>query len=116
MGGAGHGDAVWPKREGGVMHLDSQSLQSGETQRYVDNEVRKLLTDSYERATQLLTKHRKELDTLANGLIEYESLSGGEIVSLLKGTKPDMKNRSQKPSRDLKEITKPLPGKAGSGK
>lgn len=101
----------------GVMHLDNQSLQSGETQRYVDNEVRKLLTDSYDRAMAVLTKNRKELNILANGLLEYESLSGSEIVSLLKGKKPDMDNRSQRPSRELKEITKPLaPNKTGRPK
>jgi ATP-dependent Zn protease len=99
----------------GVMHLDEQTLQSGETQRYVDGEVRRLLTESYERATSVLKTHRKELDILANGLLEYESLSGQEIVGLLKGKKPDMKNRSQGPSRDLKEITRPLGGRSPGG-
>lgn len=98
----------------GVIHVDSSS-KSGETQKIVDEEIRTLVTDSYARAKELLTKHRRDLDILANGLLEYETLSGGEIVSLLKGKKPDMKNRSQKPSRDLKEITKPLPERPGAG-
>jgi cell division protease FtsH len=36
----------------------------------------------------ILKKHRKQLDTLAKGLLEYETLSGQEIVDLLDGKVP----------------------------
>ena len=47
----------------------------------IDAEVKQLLQRSHERATALLEAHRAQLDMLAQGLIEYESLSGAEIQS-----------------------------------
>jgi cell division protease FtsH len=38
---------------------------------------------------QHLKKHSKELETLAQGLLEYETLSGDEIKELLKTGKVD---------------------------
>mmetsp|Transcript_18773 Transcript_18773/g.18093 ORF Transcript_18773/g.18093 Transcript_18773/m.18093 type:complete len:812 (-) Transcript_18773:205-2640(-) len=84
----------------GVMFLDDKEKQSGETQAMIDNEVRQLLAESYSRATKIMQVHRKDLDIIANGLVEYETLSGGEIVDLLSGVKPNMKGlRTQRPSR-----------------
>lgn len=94
----------------GVMFLDDKNKGSGETQKFVDDEVRALLTESYNRAKKILETNRKDLDIIAKGLLEYESLSGGEIVSLLKGVAPSVKLRSQAPSRS----TKPLPGSPAS--
>ena len=71
----------------------------------VDDEVNKLLSDSYARAKALLQKHRKKLDIIAKGLQEYESLSGGEIVDLINGKQPNVKGlRSQRPSRATEKI------------
>ena len=95
----------------GVMLAGDES--SGTTKNEVDREVRRLLTESYARAKHVLEKHRRELDILANGLIEFESLSGEEVVQLLKGKRPNLDQRSQKPSREIKEITKPLKGGSG---
>jgi cell division protease FtsH len=36
----------------------------------------------------ILKRHRKQLDMLAKGLIEYETLSGQEIEDLLDGKVP----------------------------
>ena len=96
----------------GVIDL---SEASGKQKDLVDTEVKKILDASYARAKECLTSNKRELDTLANALIKYESLSGDEIVNLLKGRKIDLKNRSQKPSRELKEITKPLDGEKSTG-
>ena len=53
----------------------------------VDSEIRKLIDDAYAKTREILTKHRKELDKLAKGLMEYETLTGDEIALLLKGKK-----------------------------
>jgi cell division protease FtsH len=59
-----------------------------ETQKVVDKEILKLVEDGYDTAKEILTTKRKDLDTLALGLIEYETLSGDEIKDLLEGKKP----------------------------
>ena len=53
----------------------------------IDSEVRMLLSSSYARATKLLLSKRRELDMLANALLEHETLSGSEIKEVLKGKK-----------------------------
>lgn len=82
----------------GVVFLDEK--MGGETMKNVDEEVKKLLEDSYARATKVLSTHKKELELIANGLMEYESLSGSELVDLTKGKQPSKTLRSQKPSRE----------------
>ena len=39
-------------------------------------------------ATRILTEKRQDLEALAKGLLEYETLSGDEIYGLLRGEKP----------------------------
>ena len=84
----------------GVLFLEDKDKVGGKTQTDVDDEVNKLLVDSYTRAKNLLIKHRRELDVIAKGLQEYESLSGGEIVDMINGKMPSATGlRSQRPSR-----------------
>jgi cell division protease FtsH len=59
-----------------------------ETQRTIDEEVKRILDDAYYTAMDILKKNRKQLDTLAKGLLEYETLSGQEILDLLDGKVP----------------------------
>jgi len=40
-------------------------------------------------ARQILSDHRGDLEKLAQGLLEYETLTGDEIIDLLKGKKPN---------------------------
>ena len=58
------------------------------TQKVVDSEILKLVEQGYDTAKKILTDKRKDLDTLAQGLIEYETLSGEEIKDLLEGKIP----------------------------
>ncbi|WP_170284177.1 ATP-dependent zinc metalloprotease FtsH [Roseospira marina] len=58
---------------------------SDETARMVDEEIRRIVDTAYETAQRLLTEHRDELETLAQGLLEYETLNGDEIQTLLRG-------------------------------
>ena len=59
-----------------------------ETQKVVDREVLRLVEDGYTTAKKIIIKKRKDLDTLAKGLLEYETLSGEEIQDLLEGKIP----------------------------
>ncbi|HUJ48045.1 MAG TPA: ATP-dependent zinc metalloprotease FtsH [Rhizomicrobium sp.] len=61
---------------------------SEETARKIDAEIRRIVDTTYSRAHDILTSHLDDLHTLARGLLEYETLSGDEIVALLKGIPP----------------------------
>ena len=52
---------------------------SEETAQIIDGEVRRLIEEAYSFAKQVLTKKKKEWIAIAEGLLEYETLSGDEI-------------------------------------
>ena len=56
-----------------------------ETQEQIDIEVRKLVDEGYTTAKNILKKEKRKLDLLANGLLEYETLTGSEITQVLSG-------------------------------
>ncbi|KAI0479462.1 cell division protease ftsH [Xylariaceae sp. FL0804] len=58
---------------------------SSQTKSRVEVEVQRTLEESYERARQLLTKHRKELDLLAKALVQYETLDRDEVEKVIRG-------------------------------
>src|SRR5829696_6786525 len=55
---------------------------SEETARAIDEEVSRLMNESHKEARRLLTKHRKELDALAQALLERETLDEEEILEV----------------------------------
>ena len=61
---------------------------SEETSRKIDAEVRRLVEAGYAEAKQILTDKRADLETLAKGLLEFETLTGDEIKDLLAGKRP----------------------------
>lgn len=61
---------------------DMENL-SPSTKDLIDSEVKRLLDASRSRAIKILTDHRYDLDRLAEALIEYETLSGEEIMRVL---------------------------------
>ena len=68
--------------------MGRQSSVSQDTQKIIDAEVHRFIQEGYETAKRILTEKRDQLDKLANGLIQYETLSGQEIVDLLDGKPP----------------------------
>ena len=62
---------------------------SEETQKIVDSEIHKLVDGGHKAATEIVIEYKKELEIIAEGLLEYETLSGDEILDLLKGKNPD---------------------------
>ena len=74
----------------GPMRLDERyGNLSSETKAMVEHEVQRLLSSSYEEVRAILTARRKELDLLANALVQYETLNRKEIDKVLKGEKLD---------------------------
>ena len=51
----------------------------------IDEEIRRLVEEGEKTAHQILTDHADELEIIAQGLLEYETLDRAEIDDLLKG-------------------------------
>ncbi|HMN47093.1 MAG TPA: ATP-dependent zinc metalloprotease FtsH [Povalibacter sp.] len=68
--------------------MGRQQNISEETSQKIDAEVRRLVETGLAEARRILTEKRDDLEALAKGLIEYETLSGEEILGLLKGVPP----------------------------
>jgi cell division protease FtsH len=57
------------------------------TAREIDNEIKVVIDHAYAEAKRILTERRADLESLAKGLLEYETLSGDEIQAVLRGEK-----------------------------
>lgn len=71
-----------------------QQNMSEDTSRKIDGEVRRIVEAGYDVAKSLMEKYEEDLHTLANGLLEYETLSGDEIKALLEGNPPNREGTS----------------------
>ncbi len=78
--------------------MGKQQTISEETARKIDAEVRRLVEGGYAEARRILTEHRDQLETLAKGLMEYETLTGDEIVGLLAGNPPVRESADDPPT------------------
>ncbi len=90
------------------------SQLSSETKQRIENEVRKIIEDGRQRATKLLTEKRKELDLIANALVEYEMLNKDEMERVINGEKLQKPTLPPNVPIKLPELILP-PGMGGSG-
>ena len=60
---------------------------SEETGKMIDEEVRKLVDDAYERTKELLIKHKQEVEILAKELLKTEVLFKSDVEALI-GKRP----------------------------
>lgn len=77
--------------------VSRQQNISETTAQKIDNEVRRLVEEGLSEARNILTERRAELEILAKGLLEYETLSGDEIKDLING-KPPVREGFSEPS------------------
>ena len=71
------------------MSVSRTQNASEATVQKIDKEIRRFVEEGYREATRILTEKRDDLETLAKGLLEFETLSGDEITDLLNGKKPN---------------------------
>jgi cell division protease FtsH len=65
----------------------TQNLSEATSQK-IDAEVKRLVEEGYKAATKILKDKKSEFVMVAEGLLEYESLSGDEIKDLIAGKPP----------------------------
>ncbi|MEN3748492.1 ATP-dependent zinc metalloprotease FtsH [Sphingomonas sp. HF-S3] len=87
----GMSDAVGPLEYGGSdesylgYQMSRPANMSNETAQLIDAEIKRLVEGGLDRAKTVLTDHIDQLHTLANALLEYETLTGDEIKRLVAG-------------------------------
>lgn len=80
----------------------SQNM-SEETAKKIDAEVQRLIAEATATAHEIIEGKNDQFVAIAEGLLEYETLSGAEIASIIKG---------EKPARDMGDDTPPSRGSA----
>jgi cell division protease FtsH len=67
--------------------FNSSDRLSEDTARRIDAEIRDIVMKQHKRATEILTEHRKELEAIGEALLEFETIDGADIDTLLRGGK-----------------------------
>ena len=62
---------------------------SANTKELIEDEVKRLIGDAYDRAYAILTEKHEEWERLAQGLLEYETLTGDQIKRVMRGDPPE---------------------------
>ena len=79
------------------------SSYSGKTAAIIDEEVKRIAEECYEKAVNVLKENRGKLELLTEALLRYETLSRKEFVALMDtGVMPEITGEGK--PRDLKEI------------
>jgi cell division protease FtsH len=85
----------------------------------IDEEVKKIIDEGYERARSLIETHRDKLEMLAQKLLEYETLDGPQVEEIVRHgrfTPPTERPNVEPPTgaqaaTPLPEVVKPAPPK-----
>jgi cell division protease FtsH len=78
----------------------------------IDKEVRHIVQEAHKKATDALTKHREQLDRIAQTLIEVETLDAEEFTALFEGTvsrTPDPSESTPPPSGSEQPVDRTAP-------
>ncbi len=101
---------------------------SEETARKIDAEVRRIVTECYERARRILTEKRDRLDALAQALLEFETVDGEEVREIVETGRLDSRRKpgpavsgeapgagapEEEPSPREKDVSEEFPPKPG---
>lgn len=70
----------------------------------IDVEVRKIITEAYDKATELLTKHRDLLDNIAGYLLKVETLTKQDIDEILETGKLSRYDNKEKDNAEELEV------------
>jgi cell division protease FtsH len=84
-----HHDMVFLGRE-----ISEQRNYSEDVARKIDEQVEKIMRQSLEKATEVLTKHRTVLETIAQRLIKEETLEQEQFYEIVKGIIPAEKKKT----------------------
>ena len=108
----GMSDAIGPlnfSRAQGEVFLgrdfSATEAYSEDTAQRIDAEIRRIVTEQHDRARKLLDEHQGELQRVAKALLEYETLSGEEVLTLFGGGALDRRTPRVQPTAKADEDT-----------
>lgn len=80
------------KRQGGAVFLGKEMSEerdySLKTESIIDDEINRLLKQGEDKAQELLTKHDKELEQIAQFLLEHETIDSDQFTAIIEGRDP----------------------------
>ncbi len=80
------------KRQGGAVFLGREMSEerdySLKTESLIDDEINRLLQQGEDRANKLLTDHDKELEGIAEFLLQHETIDSEQFVAIIEGRDP----------------------------
>ena len=89
---------------------------SAATKELIEDEVKRMIDEAYARAHKILSDRKEDWERLAQGLLEYETLTGEEIQRVMRGEPPEADDddsgtpeASETPSLTAIPKTKPKP-------
>ena len=95
---------------------------SAQTKEVIEQEVKRMIDEAYERARSILEERKDDWERLAQGLLEYETLTGEEIERVIRGDPPESDDSAggtpeaeKKPSLTAVPKTKPKPSPGFGG-
>jgi cell division protease FtsH len=90
-------------------------LHSEETAREIDQEVSGIVNTAYERAETIIREHSQMVEVMADTLLEFENLTGPEVMRIMNGATLDDLRREKEAQR-LEETAQAAPEAASQDK
>ena len=115
------GPLTYSEDEGEVFlgrSVTQQKQVSPQTAQAIDAEVRDIIDRNYNRAKEILKKHKKQLKAMADALMKYETIDRKQIINIMEGREPgspegwhdDKSNKSDKKKTKSKSSKSPIIG------
>jgi len=77
--------------------VTQQKNMSESTARLIDEEVRRIVDEADEKARRIITENLPQLHSIANALLEYETLTGDDLHKLMRGETVERPDESDPP-------------------
>lgn len=93
----------------------SSKWHSEETAREIDQEIQRFLREAYERAEALIRANRAGVESLAEALLRFETITGDEVKEILRGVSLDSLRPGAPPATPPRAPSaRPEAGKSGA--
>lgn len=82
-----------------------QKLYGEATSKEIDDEIRRLVSQAYIKAKEILTTNREKLETITHALLRLETITGEELDLLMAGETPERLKEEEEIQEKIEDIT-----------